>query len=486
MANIDIQRLFLKIGQLQETDANGLSPGDTLRSYLTLLDTQIKGSEQGHMAGYAAAYAGKSRQNSPRAARTPAEEATAEFELQETLADPSNTIDPRLFEDMDPETQEAFQVAYAEAYREGYAKGSLTEPVMRTPMSQADIEAVFDGKAAYSVDGKDQEILAPGLWKPKDNASFDQETIGNLSQISGVDAKELAEAILDYTHASEDDRDTLLDLIENPPEVLIQSNFESKHNVDQLDESLISHAFESENQADAPSEISASDQPELPQASALIESDFVAESTIHAHHGAQDKPQDVSEGIRQVISALANKDPELVKQETFSAQRSETSHNKPIHFTKAVESIFSHSIKDDYLAKKSKNIAQLDIFSRKKTRKEQMGLIDDIREHLALHAPDIKSHDYDQDKALILYAVMKAIQEDVQKEFRWTKIFGTKSRLELVLKEDMDAIKANFPKADFSEKNAKALIDQHLKKDPAIHEECAAILGHIKFHKHRS
>ncbi len=158
---INIQ-LFLKLGQLQDLDETGLSPRDRFKSYLTLLDTQIKGAEQGHMAGYAAAYAQKSRRNSLRAARTPVEEAAAEFELQEILADPSNTIDPRLLEEMDEEVQKAFQVAYAEAYRDGYAKGLRTEPVVKRPMSQADIEAVFDGKAEYSVEGENRKSLEAG------------------------------------------------------------------------------------------------------------------------------------------------------------------------------------------------------------------------------------------------------------------------------------------------------------------------------------
>ncbi len=200
------------------------------------------------------------------------------------------------------------------------------------------------------------------------------------------------------------------------------------------------------------------------------------ESTIDEHPEAHEA-QDVSEDIRRVISALENKDPKLVQQETFSEQRV-NSTDAAVHFTPAVKKIFNHSIKYDYFSKNS-NIAQIDIFSRKKTRQEQMDLIDDIREYLALPAPNISSNDHDQDRAIILYGVMKAIQEDLQKEFRWTKIFGTQSRLEIVLKEDMDAIKENFPNADFSDNHAKQLMKAHIT-DPKILQECQAALGHTK------
>ncbi len=45
MANIDIQRLFLKLGQLQDPDETGLSPRDRFKDYLNQLDTQIQGAE---------------------------------------------------------------------------------------------------------------------------------------------------------------------------------------------------------------------------------------------------------------------------------------------------------------------------------------------------------------------------------------------------------------------------------------------------------
>lgn len=475
------------------------------------------------MAGYAAGLAHQSRIDRPtatqtplqNASQTPLEEANAEFErlqrldaeleLEQRLVNPISTIDPDLLEDIVPERQEAFKNDYAEAYREGYAKGlqanAVERPSISEPDAKANFEAISKESANYVVEEPAQAALAAGLLdKDKDiELSIDKDTLDALSAASHVDAQEMQDAIAFYARADENTQKDLLTMIETAAPSVSSSKDENYNDPEIMEAFKKMQAMEDTISDDLPpprrqsARISQNTKTTIsssvPKAQSNPQNELVASEPVVSQSVANlPALTSVGHSIAQVIDALheIHRSSQAASQvpsapEALNPPKApETNPSTVIHFSPTVKGIFEHSINEDYRKEKPNSIISkiAQTLGPKKERKNQISVMDHIRTHLATNAPDIS----EQDKAIILHAVMKAMLEDLQKESRFTKIFGTQSRLETVLNKDIQAIKANFENADFSDTNAKGLIKAHISMDtnPDVRKECDAILGHTK------
>jgi len=117
----------------------------------------------------------------------------------------------------------------------------------------------------------------------------------------------------------------------------------------------------------------------------------------------------------------------------------------------------------------SANFAQ-SIKSNQAVRAKQTDYIDQIKEQLKadrrtnanLPNPD---PNFDHHEAKVLYAVLALLEKDLKNEFRWTRWLGTQSRLENVIKKDMEALRKEFPNVN---QDAKKALDEFASKHPHL------------------
>ncbi len=507
LSTADIQKLFLDLGKLQQPLENGLSPRQCLEFCLKDVTGQVEGAEQGHAAGFAAGFALNTRQQSPRLfdrlrrlasfgsepptlsaeeifeqlkAQAAMEEATAPTQQQILKMDPSVQ---GLFDGMDPTMQAGFFEAYLTAYREGYQKGlKHTEP-KRKSMSQRTKEAIFTGEEAYTVSSERAESLKSGLLDKNNlEITLDQESVDMLSIASGQDSEIIQEAISYYASASEDEREALwsnssLEAEEDPinPEP-------TKKDV------KITRGQKKKSSRQATMKAPVLNDDRQIKSELSTESTPVNTAVATSQQGPQrdsehDAPpsQDISQNMQQVVQALeAPHDSQNTSTQTHSepavSQNRPTTPNKPqtkpnpIVFSQKVAEIFNHSIVDDYKTKNKTMKSVAHNFSYKATRSKQMKIIDTIRENL-----QTLTTMSDQEKGLVLEAVMSTIKTDLKKEHRWTRLFGTKSRLEAVLTEDINAIRKDLKNFRSNPWEAMRLIQKI--QDAPVKEMCAEILA---------
>lgn len=421
------------------------------------------------------------------------------------------------FDTMNPAEQQTFSEAYLRTYFEGYQKGFQVIAPKSTAISQKTTAGIVDREEAYSgmpglaLDNSDLEV------------EFDQDTIDLLAEAGSTTPKKIQEAILLYARVDEKTQDDLL------PESFPESNeldsdngkLDTSANPVRRTPSFTSNRHLSFSAKDLEDLEKARDaftaqggklaSPATPPSITNITAkrqkrrDGVGHRAVtKAPEGLpkyEKKPNPITTSSRSapprpvkaphpaIPTAVADSNPlkpghqnsESLTQDLHSvnqalkpnhpASQSGTEASiKPIAFSEKSKAIFKHAITVDY-ASKEKKFAHRHL-SYKKTREKQMKLIDDVRE--ALNNNTAMS---DKDKGVVLEAVMSAMLNHLKKEHRWTQVFGTKSRLEAVLRDDIKIIKKDLGLAHSNPLQAMWLIRTHLKDNADLTKECFKILG---------
>ncbi len=445
-------------------------------------------------------------------------------EKQEENVAPTPTTNPMLqmdvpmqthFDAMSPAEQEIFSKAYLRTYFEGYQKGFQVIAPKNTAISQKPTAAILHSEL---------------------EVELDQDTIDLLANAVSTTPKKIQEAILLYARVDKKTQDDLLpesfpesneldsdngklDTSANPatppsipnitvaipaennPIPLINNDIvenalpkENLQPVDSKEEKASSEIaartakrrkkrdrvgyqavtkapegfpkkaheglpkYEKEPKPIKKSEESGSTRPAITPNTAIPAA--VPDSTpLTPGHG---KSESLEKDLHSVTQALKPSHP--------ASQSGTESSIKPIAFSGKSKAIFERAITADYAAKE-KQFAHRHL-SYKKTREKQMKLIDDVRKALN-NNPAIS----EKDKGVVLEAVMSSMLNHLKKEHRWTQVFGTKSRLETVLRDDIKIIKKDLGLAHSNPLQAMWLIRTHLKGNADLTKDCFKILG---------
>jgi hypothetical protein len=480
---------------------------EALIDFLDEIDLQIEAQEKGHMLGFVEGMSNKYKfdhANNPGTQRI----------YMETLLDPQSSIPDACRALVSPQImQEAdLEDIFKDAYAVGYGKGFETETKEETKnfqyasLSKAGFDKLFrkkqasDSEIVYEMTAERKKTLEPGLLDPSQIQVSLEE--GTELKILSEDLGDLSQAASSffalYATSDEEKRARLRESIVKPileneeeaqdpdfafsTEAAIReamskaSTVETIAGIDFTKNDLEKHAVAIEQLREYI--VQPEDKPltDFPRENETTRPTTAEQTPSKPSASQPSSPLPSAPQTKPFVTEASKNPPSLPNRASLVPSLSTT-----MPFS-AVNPIFSKSILEDYNTQKTikSNFAQK-FFSYEKKRTQQITLVDDIRAHLDNLPTNDGNSIQPKQKAIILHAVMNNMLQDLKKERRWKKVFGTKSRLEVVLESDMKKIEEGF-KTDtsaFTDAEAKTLIQEHIK-DPKILRECNIVLDHQK------